>query len=87
MKVRIEITKKNAAYIKKAEQAINEAMNAVRKVYANFPEDVQDKYHNIYAAILSELDDARYDYLALGSYLLSDATLRLLNSKLGEDKQ
>lgn len=87
MKVRIEITKKNAACIKKAEQAIIDAMNAVRKVYMTFPEDEQAKHHDLYEAIITKLADACHDYLALGSYLLSDITLRLLNSKVGEDKQ
>lgn len=87
MKVRIEITKKNAAYIKKAEQAIIDAITAVRKVYINSPEDVQAKHHDLYDAIITKLADTCNDYLALGSYLLSDITLRLLNSKVGEDKK
>ena len=82
----IEITQKNARFINKANQAIIDAMAAVRSVYATFPEPVQKKYHNLYDSILTGLSEVRNDYVALGSYLLSDATLQMFTAKKEEEK-
>lgn len=77
----VELTKKNAQFINQGNQAIIDAMGAVRSVYATFPEPVQQKYHNLYDSILTGLAEVRHDYVALGSYLLSDATLQMLTAK------
>ena len=82
----IEITQKNARFINKANQAIIDAMAAVRSVYATFPEPVQKKHHNLYDSILTGLSEVRNDYVALGSYLLSDATLRMFTAKKEEEE-
>lgn len=82
----IEITQKNARFINKANQAIIDAMSAVRSVYATFPEPVQKKYHNLYDSILTGLSEVRNDYVALGSYLLSDATLQMFTAKKEEEE-
>ena len=82
----IELTKKNANFINKTKQSFFDAMAAVQTVYATFPEQVQAKYHNLYESIQTELSEALHDYEALGSYLLSDATLRMLTVKKEEEK-
>lgn len=82
----IEITRKNARFVNKGNKAIIDAINAVRNVYETFPEPVQQKYHNFFDSIMTELTDARSTYLALGSYLLSDATLKLFTAKKEEQQ-
>ena len=82
----IELTKKNANFIDTPNQAIIDAMQAVRRVYAIFPEPVQKKYHNLYDSILTGLGEVRNDYVALGSYLLSDATLQMFTATKEEEK-
>lgn len=82
----IEITKKNARYLAKGNQAIADIMDFVRSVYATFPESVQQKHHNLYESTLTKLSEARNDYVALGSYLLSDATLRMFTVKKEDEK-
>ena len=82
----IEITQKNARFINKANQAIIDAMAAVRSVYAALRGPVQKKYHNLYDSILTGLSEVRNDYVALGSYLLSDATLRMFTAKKEEEE-
>lgn len=82
----IELTKKNAQFINEGSQAIAHAMVAVRKVYETFPEPVQNKYHNLYDSILTGLIEARNDYVALGSYLLSNVTHQMLLDKKEEEK-
>lgn len=82
----IELTKKNAQFINEGSQAIAHAMVAVRKVYETFPESVQNKYHNLYDSILTGLIEARTDYVALGSYLLSNVTHQMLLDKKEEEK-
>ena len=82
----VETTKKNAQFINEANQAITHAMVAVRSVYATFPEPVQQKYHNLYDSILTGLSEVRNDYVALGSYLLSDATLQMFTAKKEEEE-
>ena len=81
----VELTKKNAQFINEANQAITHAMVAVRSVYAAFPEPVQQRYHNLYDSILTGLSEVRNDYVALGSYLLSDATLQMFTAKKEEE--
>ena len=82
----LETTKKNAQFINEATQAIEDAISAVRSVYTTFPEPIQKKYHNLYDCILTGLNEARNDYVALGSCLLSNATLRILTTKKEEKK-
>ena len=82
----IETTQKNAQFINEANQAITHAMVAVRSVYATFPEPVQKKYHNLYDSILTGLSEVRNDYVALGSYLLSDATLQMFIENKEDEK-
>lgn len=82
----VELTKKNAQFINKANIAITDAMEAVRRVYATFPKTVQNKYHNLYDSILTGLGEARTDYVALGSYLLSNVTHQMLLDKKEEEK-
>lgn len=82
----IETTQKNAQFINQGNQAILDAMEAVRSVYATFPEPVQQKYHNLYDSIVIGLNEVRNDYVALGSYLLSDATLQMLNEEKEDEK-
>lgn len=82
----IELTKKNANFINKGNQAIIDAMEAVRSVYTTFPEQVQAKYHNLYESIQTELSEVRNDYVAMGSYLLSDATLQMFTAKKEDEK-
>ena len=82
----VELTKRNANFIDTPNQAIIKAMAEVRLVYATFPEPVQKKYHNLYDSILTGLGEVRNDYVALGSYLLSDATLRMFTAKKEDEK-
>lgn len=82
----VETTQKNAQFINQGNQAIIDAMAAVRNVYAACPEPVQQKYHNLYDSILTGLSEVRSDYVALGSYLLSDATLQMFTDKKEEEK-
>ena len=82
----VETTQKNAQFINQGNQAIIDAMGAVRSVYATFPEAVQKKYHNLYDSILTGLSEVRNDYVALGSYLLSDATLQMFTDKKEDEK-
>ena len=82
----VETTQKNAQFINQGNQAIIDAMGAVRNVYATFPEPVQKKYHNLYDSILTGLSEVRNDYVALGSYLLSDATLQMFTDKKEDEK-
>lgn len=82
----VELTKKNASFINTPNQAIIDAMQAVRRVYETFPEPVQKKYHNLYVSILTGLGEVRNDYVALGSYLLSDATLQIFTANKEEEK-
>lgn len=81
----IETTQKNAQFINEATQAITHAIVAVRSVYTTFPEPVQQKYHNLYDSIVTGLSEVRNDYVALGSYLLSDATLQMITPKKEEE--
>ena len=82
----IEKTIANAQFINKGNQALIDAMDAVRSVYTTFPEPVRLKYHNLYDSILTGISEARYDYVALGSYLLSDATLRMITENKEDEK-
>lgn len=82
----VETTQKNAQFIKQGNQAIIDAMGAVRNVYTTFPEPVQKKYHNLYDSILTGLSEVRNNYVALGSYLLSDATLQMFTAKKEDEK-
>lgn len=82
----VEITQKNAQFINQGNQAIIDAMGAVRNVYTTFPEPVQKKYHNLYDSILTGLSEVRNNYVALGSYLLSDATLQMFTAKKEDEK-
>ena len=82
----VETTQKNAQFINQGNQAIIDAMGAVRNVYTTFPEPVQKKYHNLYDSILTGLSEVRNDYVALGSYLLSDATLQMFTDKKEDEK-
>lgn len=77
----VETTQKNAQFINQGNQAIIDAMGAVRNVYTTFPEPVQKKYHNLYDSILTGLSEVRNNYVALGSYLLSDAILQMFTAK------
>lgn len=82
----VETTQKNAQFINQGNQAIIDAMGAVRSVYTTFPEPVQTKYHNLYDSILTGLSEVRNNYVALGSYLLSDATLQMFTAKKEDEK-
>ena len=82
----VETTQKNAQFINQGNQAIIDAMGAVRNVYITFPEPVQTKYHNLYDSILTGLSEVRNNYVALGSYLLSDATLQMFTAKKEDEK-
>lgn len=82
----VETTQKNAQFINQGNQAIIDAMGAVRNVYTTFPEPVQKKYHNLYDSILTGLSEVRNNYVALGSYLLSDATLQMFTAKKEDEK-
>ena len=82
----VETTQKNAQFINQGNQAIIDAMGAVRNVYTTFPEPVQTKYHNLYDSILTGLSEVRNNYVALGSYLLSDATLQMFTDKKEDEK-
>lgn len=82
----VETTQKNAQFINQGNQAIIDAMGAVRNVYTTFPEPVQKKYHNLYDSILTGLSEVRNNYVALGSYLLSDATLQMFTDKKEDEK-
>lgn len=82
----VETTQKNAQFINHGNQAIIDAMGAVRNVYTTFPEPVQKKYHNLYDSILTGLSEVRNNYVALGSYLLSDATLQMFTAKKEDEK-
>lgn len=82
----VELTKKNAQFINEGSQAIAHAMNAVSRVYETFPKPVQNKYHNLYDCIMRGLEEARNDYVALGSCLLSNITHQMLLDKKEEEK-
>lgn len=82
----VETTQKNAQFINQGNQAIIDAMGAVRNVYTTFPEPVQKKYLNLYDSILTGLSEVRNNYVALGSYLLSDATLQMFTDKKEDEK-
>ena len=82
----VETTQKNAQFINQGNQAIIDAMNTVRSVYSSCPAPVKQKYHNLFDCILTGLKDARNDYIALGSYILSDATLRMLDDEKEDEK-
>ena len=82
----VETTQKNAQFINQGNQAIIDAMGAVRSGYITFPEPVQTKYHNLYDSILTGLSEVRNNYVALGSYLLSDATLQMFTAKKEDEK-
>lgn len=80
----IEITRKNARFVNKGDKAILDAITTVRNIFDTFPEEVQQKYIKFYDSILNGLSDARTNYIALGSYLLSEATLKLFTAKQEE---
>ena len=82
----LDKTKNNAEFINQGNQAIIDAMNTVRSVYSSCPAPVKQKYHNLFDCILTGLKEARNDYIALGSYILSDATLRMLNDEKEDEK-
>lgn len=77
----IEITRKNARFVNKGDKAILDAITTVRNIFDTFPEDVKQKYIKFYDSILNGLSDVRTNYIALGSYLLSEATLKLFTAK------
>ena len=80
----IEITRKNARFVNKGDKAILDAITTVSNIFDTFPEEVKQKYIKFYDSILNGLSDARSNYIALGSYLLSEATLKLFTAKQEE---
>lgn len=82
----MEKAEATAEFIKKPHLVMIDACNAVREVYESFPEPVKQQYEELVDNIIDQLRNVRTDYVALGSYLLSDATLRLINDNQEDAK-